>query len=260
MPLSLAERAVALEGHIGRYHRQLAEVDGIMAQHANVLQQAVLARRFTRELDRAIELHPHDMQALRDRIEFYLLAPGIIGGSKAEARSIVARIAQLDPAEGFAAEARIAAYDHDTARAAELLRKAIAASPSRYKLRTALAQTLEARGELDAAATAAREAIAIDPARVAAYSVLAFVLARKGELTGLQTVLDQADRAVADDLTPHFRAAEAFLATGHRPEAARQLEIYLSQDPEGNEPTAAEATQMLRNPGNRAKAERHVPN
>jgi tetratricopeptide (TPR) repeat protein len=259
-PLKLAEKAVSLDSRTARYHRQLAEVTGIMAQHANVLQQALLARRFTKEIDRALELDPRDVQALRDRMEFYLLAPGLIGGSKSDAHAIAARISRIDAAEGFAAEARIAAYDRDTALAAGLLRKAVAANPSRYKQRAALAETLLARGESDAAAAAAQEAIALDPTRVTAYSVLAAVLAQKGDLAALRAALVQADHSVPDDLTPHFRAGEALLAAGHRTEAADQVEIYLSQEPEGNEPTTAEAARLLQNPGARAKAERHVPN
>ena len=52
-PLQLAERAVALDGRTARYHRQLAEVLGVTAQHANVVQQLFLARRFQKEIGRA---------------------------------------------------------------------------------------------------------------------------------------------------------------------------------------------------------------
>ena len=47
-PLQLAERAVAWDGHTAKYHRQLAEVLGVMAQNANVIRQLFLARRFRR--------------------------------------------------------------------------------------------------------------------------------------------------------------------------------------------------------------------
>jgi hypothetical protein len=48
--------------------------------------------------------------------------------------------------------------------------------------------------------------------------------------------------AVSDDLTPYYRAAERILSDGRDPaRAERYLRVYLSQEPEGNEPTAADA-------------------
>jgi hypothetical protein len=57
-----------------------AEALGVRVQHAGPIQQLFLARRFRREMDRAIALDPRDIQALRDLLEFYLLAPGVVGG------------------------------------------------------------------------------------------------------------------------------------------------------------------------------------
>src|ERR1017187_2751003 len=78
--LALAEKAVALDGHTAKYHRQVAEVLGVTAQHAGAFQQLLLARRFRGEIDAALFCDRRDLQALRDLMEFYLLAPGLIGG------------------------------------------------------------------------------------------------------------------------------------------------------------------------------------
>ena len=107
-PLQLAERAVALDGRTAKYHRQLAEVLGVTAQHANAIQQFFLARRFQKEIDTALALDPQDVQALRDLLEFYLLAPGIAGGDPRKAASTAERIAAIDASEGFLARARVA--------------------------------------------------------------------------------------------------------------------------------------------------------
>ena len=69
-PLGLAEKAVRLDGRVAWYHRQLAEVQGVMAQQAGVFQQAILARRFRNEIDTALGLDPRDVQALRDLMEY----------------------------------------------------------------------------------------------------------------------------------------------------------------------------------------------
>src|ERR1035438_10180119 len=79
-PPPAAEKAVALDGRTAKYHRQLAEVLGITAQHAGAFRQLLLARRFRGEIDAALSSDPRDLQAMRDLLEFYLLAPGLIGG------------------------------------------------------------------------------------------------------------------------------------------------------------------------------------
>lgn len=252
-PLKLAEKALALDGSIAKYHRQVAEVTGVMAQHANLFQLLALARRFKKEIDAAIALDPNDIQSLRDLMEFYLVAPGIAGGNKAEARAVAERIGRIDRSQQFSAEARLAEFDKDTFKAEALLRKAVEAAPVSYKANIELAQFELAKEHrnLKAAELAARAALRIDATRVAAYSALAQVYALGERWTELAGLLAQADRAVPDDLAPHYRAAEALLEKpmpliGKNLNAAqRNLRDYLTQAPEGNEPAAAEAREKL---------------
>jgi tetratricopeptide (TPR) repeat protein len=218
---------VALDGSAAKYHRQVAEATGVMAQHANVFQQLLLARRFKREIDAAIALDPEDIQSLRDLMEFYLLAPGIAGGKKAVAQ----RIGRIDRAQGFSAEARLAEFDKDTGKAEALLSKAVEAAPGKYKTRVELArfELGKEHRNLEAAEAAAREALQIDATRVDAYSALADVYASRGQWADLDGLLAEADAAVPDDWTPHYRAAEAMLRTGGNPAAARRnLRKYLT--------------------------------
>lgn len=247
-PLPLAEKAVALDGRTARYHRQLAEVLGVTAQHANLMQQLFLAHRFRKELDAALTLNPGDLQAQRDLLEFYLLAPGIAGGDARKAAATADRIAQLDVAEGFLARARIAEFQKQPGEMEAALRRAVEAAPANYKARIALAQfDLNASPpRLDGAAEQAQRALQLDATRVEAYSALAVVAASREEWNALDTLLAAAAAAVPDDLVPYYRAAEKILAQGRNPaRAARYLKNYLQQPPEGNEPTAADARAKL---------------
>ena len=261
-PLELAEKAVTLAPGVAKYHRQLAEALGVKAQRSNLFQQAFLARRFKKEIDAALAIDPNDIQAQRDLMEYYLLAPGLVGGDRKQADVVAERIGRIDPAQGFLAQARIAQFDHDPARQESMLRKAVEAAPSAYKIRIALAQFYtKERVNWNAAAENAQAAIKIDSARVDGYSILAAAYAALGKWPEVEGTLAAADRAVPDDLTPHFRAAEAAIAAGNNyAEAKADLRQYLSQEPEGNQPTLADARQKLAEISGASKASLwHVP-
>ena len=248
-PLALAAKAVTLDGNVAKYHRQLAEVTGVMAQHAGLFQQLVLARRFKKEIDAALALDAKDIQALRDAMEFYLLAPGIAGGDKEKAPAVAEQIAVIDRSEGFRAEARLAQFRKDSGSEEALLRKAANAVPANYKASIALAQfeLSKENPELETAESAARQALQIDRTRVDAYSTLAAVEASGARWEELDKLLLEADEAVPDDLTPHYRAAETMLRMGKNLAVAeRNLRQYLAEEPEGYEPSEADARDKLR--------------
>ena len=245
-PLPLAEKAVALDGTIAKYHRQIAEVTGVMAQHAGLFQQLLLARRFRREIDIALSLDPRDLQALRDLMEFYLLAPGIAGGDKEKAQATAARIARVDTVQGYLAQARLAEAAGATTRQEEMLRKAVDAGPSHYRARTALGGFLLRQKRWQEASQQADIAIKIDNKRVDAYAILAGAYAYLARTADLELLLTLAEKQVPDDLSPYYRAAEALLLQGQNLEGAqRYLGRYLSAPPEGNAPSLSEAREKM---------------
>jgi tetratricopeptide (TPR) repeat protein len=247
-PLTLAEKAVALDGRTARYHRQVAEVLGVAAQHAGAIQQLFLARRFRREIDAALALDPRDLQSLRDLLEFYLLAPGIAGGDQNRAIEVARRIAAIDAVEGFLARARIGGFQNQIAAKEVMLRQAAESQPPRYKALIALAQFyLEAgHSNLSAAEEQGKAAMNLDPGRVDAYALLAVIYADRSSWGELDSTLAAGLREVPDDPVPYYRAAVRLLAAGRDPiRAERYLRVYLAQEPEGNEPLASEARWRL---------------
>lgn len=247
-PQALAERAVAIDGGTAKYHRQLAEVLGVKAQHSGIFQQLVLARRFKKEIDTAIALDSRDLQALRDLLEFYLLAPGITGGDKAKARTIAEQIARIDPAQGFSAQARLAEFNGDRNQVEGLLCKAVDVAPANYRARIALANyyASPSHSNLERAEQHARQAAQIDPGRADAYSIIAQTYAARGRWSDLDSMLATAEREVPDDFVPAYRAGEAILASGRDLDrAVRCFRKYLSGEPEGNTPTLSGARRKL---------------
>jgi tetratricopeptide (TPR) repeat protein len=247
-PLALAEKAVALDGRTAKYHRQVAEVLGVTAQHAGAFQLLLLGRRFRKEIDAALSCDPQDLQALRDLMEFYLLAPGITGGDQRKAVEVAGQIARIDAVEGLLARARIAEFRKEIAAKESLLRQAAEAQPPKYKARIALARFYLKGGHanLNAAEAQAKTAMNLDSGRVEAYAVLAAIYADRAEWSDLDSTLAVALREVTDDPVPHYRAAERLLTAGRDPvRAERYLRVYLAQEPEGNQPSAAEARWKL---------------
>ncbi len=247
-PPKLAEKAVALAPNVAKFHRQLAEVIGVTAQQANVFRLIGLSKRFQHELDAALALDPNDLQALRDHMEFYLQAPGIAGGDLEKAHSVATRIAALDVDEGYLAEARLAGVRKETGRVGALLKQAVDAAPGNFRARESLAAYALAHEHLDVdlAERLGRDAIARDPGRVMGYAILAEAMAARGQWQPLEALLADAEKHVSDDLSPYYRAADRILASGHDAALARRyLEKYVSQEPEGDQPTLAEARAKL---------------
>lgn len=248
-PLRLAEKAVALDGRTAKYHRQVAEAVGVTAQHSNAFQQLILARRFRKEMDAALALDPRDVQANRDLLEFYLLAPGIAGGSRREAEVVAGRIAAIDAPEGFLAKARLAAYDKSPGQMEAMLRAGAEAKPPSYPAQIALAEFYLApeHWKPEAAAAAAQNAMRLDLGRSDAYAVLASVYAARGAWREWNEILAEAARNVPDDRYPEYRAAQRLIATGQNLDLAQNLlHDYMAQEAEGNRPTAADAAQLLK--------------
>jgi len=253
-PLPLAEEAVALDAQTAKYHRQVAEVLGVMAQNANALQQLLLARRFRKAIDTALALDPRDVQALGDLMEFYLLAPWMAGGDRRQAEAVAERIAGVDAAEGWLAQARIAAFEKRTADTETLLKRAADTRPPSYRALIALARFHLAAGHsnLGAAEIEANAALRLDRGRAEAYAILAEIYAEQSRWMALDRVLEDAAREVPDDLAAYYRAAERLIAAGRDFERVeRYLGVYLAQEPEGNEPTLAEARRQLNRAGER---------
>jgi tetratricopeptide (TPR) repeat protein len=251
-PLPLAEKAVALDGRVAKYHRQVAEATGLEAQHANAFRLITLARQFRSEIDTAISLDPRDIQAHRDLLEYYLVAPGIAGGDVQKASAMAKQIGQLDAAEGLLAEARVASFRKRSSETGDLLRQAAGLQPSNYRARLALAKYYAAPESFNPAMAlnSAQELLKLDAGRVEPYAILAQVYAEQGDWNALDSILSEASRQNPDDQAPYYRAAETLLAKGREPErAARYLRVYLEYEPEGNEPTRADARRKLEQKG-----------
>jgi Tfp pilus assembly protein PilF len=125
---SSCKKAIALDPKNGRYHLWLAHVYGEKADRVGFLSAASLAGKTRDEFQRAVELDPSNTDARVDLAEFYLEAPGIVGGGQDKARAQAKLIGATDPTREHWVYARIAEKNHDTATAEREYRRMIEAS------------------------------------------------------------------------------------------------------------------------------------
>jgi len=242
--LPLAEKAVALDGNNSSYHYELAQVYGQMADRASFFKAGGLAKRFKAEAERAAELDPKNIDARFGLIEYYLRAPRLMGGSKVRAAAMAEEIGKSDAARGYLAQARLAQEEKNSTKQEEFLKKALATSPVNYEVLMALANfyASEDPRKLDLTERYAREGLKTDAGQAAAYSSLASAYALSEHWKDLDAILAKAEEKISDDFSPHYQAGLTLLREAKDlPRAERYFRKYLSQEPEGNAPTLAEA-------------------
>jgi len=264
--LALAEKAVAMEGNNSNYHYRLAEVCGRTAEKANLFSKGHWAKRFKQEAETAASLDAKNLDARFGLLEYYLQAPRLMGGGKEKARAMADEIGRIDSVSGDLAQARIAQDQKDWPNERAFFSKAVATGPKTYDdlisianfyLRPAAA-TQEAATRTNDGVPAdpatveklAREAARLDPGRVDAYAVLARLYSAQKRWKELESVLAESGKQIPDNLAPYYRAAQIVLGQSTEgskdlPRGESYLRKYISQNPEPDSPSLAEAHWQL---------------
>ena len=128
--ISACERARNLDPQNSLYHLWLGRIYGEKADRAGFLSAAGLAKKVRGSFERAVELDPKSWEARTDLAEFYIDAPGIVGGGKDKARQQADALMPINPAMSHWIAARIAEKNKDLAEAEREYRAAIAVSHS----------------------------------------------------------------------------------------------------------------------------------
>jgi len=158
--ISACERAVSLEPNSSEYHLWLGRTYGEKADASNFLTAAGLAKKVHNEFERAVQLDPSNVAARTDLAEFYLEAPGIVGGGQDKARAQAAAVAKLNPAKAHWIQGRIAEKNKDLSTAEREYRAAIDASHGGANAWLNLALFYRKAGRLDEMQDALKRAAA----------------------------------------------------------------------------------------------------
>jgi len=91
------ERARSLDPPKSLYYLWLGRIYGEKAARAGFLSAAGLAKKVRTSFERAVELDPTSWEARSDLAEFYLEAPGVVGGGKDKALAQADALMSLNP-------------------------------------------------------------------------------------------------------------------------------------------------------------------
>lgn len=157
------ERAVAAEPNSAEANLWLGRAFGRRAETSSMLTAPGYASKARKCFERAVELDGRNRDALNDLFEYYLQAPGFLGGGEDKARALIDKIAVLDPAERYFAEARLAETHKEWHTVEAKLRRAVEAAPRQVGRAIDLAKFLAQRGRFQESEETFRTAEKIDP-------------------------------------------------------------------------------------------------
>lgn len=174
----LFAKAVELEPKNAQYHYLLGAAYGEMAQNANVLKQASLAKKTKAEFEKAVELDPNHTEARFALISYYLLAPGFMGGGEDKALAQAAELKRRDALDGHRAYARIYMHQKKTDLARKEYIEAVREQPNNAKAHYYLAGFYMNEKNWPAALHEYEMALKLDPSYMPTYLRLGQLAAR----------------------------------------------------------------------------------
>ena len=101
------KKAVKLEPNSSLYHTWLGHTYGNRINNVIFFKKMGMARNIKKQYEKALQLDPNNTDAIEGIITFHTEAPGIVGGSKDQAKQYANRLKVLDKYEGIRAFAKI---------------------------------------------------------------------------------------------------------------------------------------------------------
>jgi tetratricopeptide (TPR) repeat protein len=210
------EKAVAADPSDARSYNWLGKAYGRRAETSSPFTAPGYASKARQAFEKAVQLDPKNLEAVNDLFEYYLEAPGFLGGGMEKANQMAAQIAALDAAEGNWARARIA----------------------------------EKRKEFSSAEQHLRRAAEIAPQQVGRVLDLAKFLAKQGRYQESDKAFETAKKIAPQSPKVLFAQADTYIKNGRNLETARKLlEQYIASTLTPDDPPRSEAEKLLKQTG-----------
>jgi TolA-binding protein len=201
------EHAITLNPGNSEYHHLLGEASGRKAEHAGWFAGVGLAKRTSAELERAAELDPHNVTARRDLVNFYVRAPGFVGGGEQKALDEIQQVSALDPVEGH-----LARLDY-----------------------------FQERKQWDQADEECKSILSAKPKRAGPYYEVASYYERRENGAALRLAVTEGRQNAGDAPRFDYHRGVAAVLSGDLGDAEAPLKRYLTVPPRSNQPSPADA-------------------
>lgn len=207
------ERAVAADPSNADYALWLGRSYGRRAETASPFSAAKYASKARAAFEKAVQLDPKNQDALSDLFDYYLEAPGFLGGGYDKAQAVAKQIGDLNPAEGHLAQAKLA----------------------------------DRRKQFDTAEEQLRRAAEVAPHELGRLLDLARYLAKHGQTAESDAAFQKAAKLAPDSPRVNFARAQSLIEQ-HRdlPEAKALLDKYLQSNLTADDPSRAQAEKLLK--------------
>jgi tetratricopeptide (TPR) repeat protein len=207
------EKAVQIDPANAEYALWAGRAWGRRAETSGPFTAPAYASRARQYLEKSVQLNPLDLDAQSDLFEYYLDAPGFLGGGLDKAETTAGRMTQISPADGQWAEAKLA--------------------EKRKQSRTAEAHL--------------RRAVELAPQQVGKIIELARFLTKQGRYQEAEQNFARAEKVAPNSPRVIFGRASVYVEAHRNLEIARDLlKRYITMDLQPDDPPKREAARLLR--------------
>jgi tetratricopeptide (TPR) repeat protein len=209
-------KATDAQPNNGEYFDWLGRAYGRRAETSNPLAAPGLANKARIAFEKAVELDSSNKDSLSDLFDYYLEAPGFLGGGYDKAQAVAAKTAKVDAAEAYFQQAKLA----------------------------------QKRKEYESAEFHLRQAVEMGPREIGHLLSLARFLAMQGRVHESDAVFQQAQQIAPNAPQLWFARADV-LIKGNRdlPEARNLLQKYMKASITVDDPPKTEASRLLKQVG-----------
>ncbi|MGV8923563.1 MAG: tetratricopeptide repeat protein [Thermomonas sp.] len=230
------EKATALGPRNAQAFYWLGNAYGNRLGEVGMVSKMSMAPKLRDAFEQAVRLDPALIDARSSLIEFYLQAPGMMGGGIDKARAQAVAIAKYDRARGFTAQARIAMHEKKPAEALKAYEQALAMKPDDAQLRLALVMGYQQAKRWREAYAMARQWVSEEPRKATPRYQIGRIAAESGEYlpegeAALRVFLTLA-RETGDPEPKHarYRLGQVLAKAGRKDEARAELQAALKID------------------------------
>jgi tetratricopeptide (TPR) repeat protein len=207
------QRALAQQPSKSEYAHWLGRTFGRRAETSNPLAAPMYASKARQYFEQAVALDAGNEEALNDLFDYYLQAPGFLGGGYDKAEAVAKRIAQRNAAEGHFAQAQLA----------------------------------DKRKQFDNAEQQLRRAMELAPRQVGRVLDLAKYLAKRGRYQESEATFEKAEKLAPNAPNVLFARANVYIEQRRNLEQAKALlKKYLKSDLTPDDPPRELAEKMLK--------------